>query len=214
MRVFVLMVTLLGLIVLELSEASRGRGRNAQKRKESPIDKITPAANLNLEQMIGKWYLISVASKCRHLLETGFKVESTSITLTPPTSSEDPLSVSTLRKLNEQCWEIKQEYQSTKTKGRFLLKGKIPQKNIDIVIAETDHNTHAILYYQMQGKITMKLYGRSPKVPDPVADRFEELAAKQNLGLDVVFQFPSYSFCESVDKDHVLICCIEKCFVS
>lgn len=36
---------------------------------------------------------------------------------------------------------------------------KNPRKNIDIVIAETDHSSYVILYFQRQGKISMKLYG-------------------------------------------------------
>lgn len=195
-----------GLNTLGLAGATRSQGRrNQRKQKESPIDKITAAPNLNLDQMAGKWYLISVASKCPYLLETGFKVESTIISLTPPSAADEPMLVSTLRKLNEQCWEIKQEYETTKTKGRLLISNKNPRKNIDIVIAETDHNSYAMFYYQRHGKISLKLYGRSPKVPDSIADKFEELAAKQSLGLDYVFQFPDYSFCESTDKDYVLV---------
>ncbi|XP_012688680.2 complement component C8 gamma chain [Clupea harengus] len=185
--------------------ASRSQGgRNRNRQKESPIDKITADPNLSLNLMAGKWFLISAASKCPYLLENGFKVESTFISVTPPTST-DGLLVSTHRKLNQQCWEIKQEYQTTKTTGRFLFSNKNPRKNIDIVIAETDHSSYVILYFQRQGKISMKLYGRSPKVPDSIADKFEELAAKQNLGLDYVFQFPDYSFCETTDKDYVLV---------
>ncbi|XP_062377057.1 complement component C8 gamma chain [Sardina pilchardus] len=187
-------------------EASRIQGRkNERAQAQNVIDKITAAPNLDLSQMAGKWYLISAASKCPYLLESGFKVESTTISLTPPTTSDAPMLVSTFRKLNQQCWEIKQEYQTTSSKGRLLLSNKNPKKNIDIVIAETDHSSYAILYYQRQGQISMKLYGRSPKVPDSTADKFEEFAGKQGLGLDYVFQFPSYSFCESIDKDCVLV---------
>ncbi|KAL2085897.1 hypothetical protein ACEWY4_019217 [Coilia grayii] len=198
-------VLLGGLTTMGQAAATRNRsGRNQRKQKENPIDKITAASNLNLNQMAGKWYLISVASKCPYLLENGFKVESTIISLTPPTATDAPVLVSTLRKLNQQCWEIKQEYQTTKDKGRFLIANKNERKNIDIVIGETDHSSYAILYYQRHGKISMKLYGRSSKVPDSIADKFEDIAAKQNLGLDYVFQFPDYSFCETPDKDHVL----------
>ncbi|KAG5268129.1 hypothetical protein AALO_G00208560 [Alosa alosa] len=186
--------------------ASRTQGRRTERNQtENTIDKITVAPNLDLDQVAGKWYLISAASKCPFLLENGFKVESTTISLTPPTTFDAPMLVSTFRKLNQQCWEIRQEYQTTKSKGRLLLSNKNPKKNIDIVIAETDHSSYAILYYQRQGKISMKLYGRSPKVPDSTADKFEELAAKQSLGLDYVFQFPGYSFCETADEDYVLV---------
>lgn len=37
--------------------------------------------------------------------------------------------------------------------------GARPELNTEIVIGETDYNSYAIIYYQKQGKITMKLYG-------------------------------------------------------
>ncbi|XP_063063441.1 complement component C8 gamma chain isoform X2 [Engraulis encrasicolus] len=204
----VTVVVLCGLAAMTQAVAMRMRsqeGRAGKQQRDNPIDKITAAPNLNLNQMAGKWYLLSVASKCPHLLENGFKVESTIISLTPPTTTDGPLLVSTLRKLNQQCWEIQQEYQATQTKGRFLMAHKNERKNIDVVISETDHSSYAILFYQRNGEMSLKLYGRSRKVPDSVADKFEEIAAKQNLGLDYVFQFPDYSFCETSDKDHILV---------
>ena len=37
--------------------------------------------------------------------------------------------------------------------------GANPEMNIDIVIGETDYSSYAIMYYQKQGKVTVKLYG-------------------------------------------------------
>ncbi|XP_030623249.1 complement component C8 gamma chain [Chanos chanos] len=178
----------------------RARGP-CRKGKETPIDKIAPVENFNIQQMSGKWYLVSAASKCQYLLENSFSVEGTIINLTP---SKSTLSVSTLRKFNYQCWEIRQIYQVRKPAGRLFLKGPYSKKDVDIVIGDTDYSSYAIVYFQRHCRIAMKLYGRTPELPDAVVDKFEELAKKQNLGLDVVFQFPTYGFCESADKDHTL----------
>lgn len=180
-------------------------GSSLVEPKENPLDKLSGAPNLDLARMAGKWYLISVASQCPYLLANGFKVESTTISLTPPKTTDAPMLVSTFRKLHQQCWEIKQEYQLSSTTGRFLLSNKNEMKNIDVMITETDYSSYAIMYCHRHGKITMKLYGRGPKVPDTIADKFEDLASKQQLGLDYVFQFPDYSFCETADKNHVLV---------
>ncbi|KAL4624714.1 complement component C8 gamma chain [Arapaima gigas] len=186
---FVTVLTVLGLL-LEPMGATRGRGRRRNPPKERPIDKIHAVQNLNMDQLKGKWFLISVASKCQYLRENNFRVESTTMTLTPPTSPNSPLIVDTLRKLNQQCWNIKQEYELTNTSGRFVLKGH--SKDIDIVLAETDYNSYAILYYQKGDQITMKLYGGSTKLPDSIMDKFEQLAEKQNINIDHVYPFPKY----------------------
>lgn len=40
--------------------------------------------------------------------------------------------------------------------------GARPELNTEIVIGETDYDSYAIMYYQKQDKITMKLYGGFP----------------------------------------------------
>ncbi|XP_061093514.1 complement component C8 gamma chain [Conger conger] len=171
---------------------------------ENPIDKIPAVLDIDLPKMNGKWFLVSVASKCQYLRENNLRLEGTTIILTVDPSPTSPLSVSTLRKLNMQCWEIRQKYLSTKTSGRFLLKSRNKKNDIDVVIGETDYNSYSILYYQKRGKISIKLYGRSERLEDHILDKFEQLAEKQNLGIDFVFPFPKYGFCQSADEKHVL----------
>ncbi|NP_957157.1 complement component C8 gamma chain precursor [Danio rerio] len=164
---------------------------------QKAIDTLAPGQNINIDQMSGKWHLLTVASRCKNLLESGFKTESTSLTWN---ITADTVTVGTVRKLNFVCWEIKQNYMKTKTPGQLFLKGKRPSDNVDIMVLETDYSTYAMLVFKRAEKITMKLYGRSGEVPDNIVDKFEDRAKTFNLGLDVVFQFPDYGFCESAEK--------------
>ncbi|XP_051970769.1 complement component C8 gamma chain [Xyrauchen texanus] len=168
-----------------------------QSEAEKAIEKLAPDQNINIDQMSGKWYLITVASQCKNILESGFKVESTTINLDV---TGDKVSTSTLRKLNYECWEIKQNYMKTTTPGRLLLKGKRPTENVDIIVLETDYSSYAVLAFKRAGKMTIKLYGRSSDMPDHIVDKFENRAKTFNLGLEFVFQFPDYGFCQSPDK--------------
>ncbi|KAG7487300.1 hypothetical protein MATL_G00021790 [Megalops atlanticus] len=197
-----LCVVMVTVLVPCVSGVRGGRGRRPPK--EDPLDKITPVKDLNLAKLSGKWFLISVASKCQYLRDNNFRVESTTVTLTAPSSPSSPLTVSTLRKLNLQCWDIRQQYLPTRTSGRFLLKGNGPANDIHIVIGETDYVSYAILYYQKRRNISMKLYGRAEKLPDDILDKFEQLAEKQGFGIDFVFSFPKYGFCLSADEKHTL----------
>ncbi|KAK6494809.1 complement component C8 gamma chain-like [Huso huso] len=172
--------------------------------KENPIDKIPIQKNFNLDQLTGKWFLIGVASKCEYLRENNFRVEGTSVVLSRSSTQKIALDVSTLRKLDLQCWDIRQEYCSTKTNGRLLLKGRGSGNDVDIVVGETDYQSYAILYYQQRRKITVKLYGRSSDIPDNIIDKFQEAVLKQNIGEDFIYYFPKYGFCESADEFHIL----------
>uniref|UniRef100_W5M6B1 Complement component 8, gamma polypeptide n=1 Tax=Lepisosteus oculatus TaxID=7918 RepID=W5M6B1_LEPOC len=187
-----------------------GAARPSRRRQqESPIDKIAVQEDFNLDQMSGKWFLIGVASECESLRQSNAVLEGTTITLkvppkSPQTSAKSLLSVSTLRKLDLQCWDIRQEYHLTPTKGRFLLKGPGTSNNIDIVVAKTDYRGYAILYYQKRGKITIKLYGRSTEIPEDILNMYEDLAQDQKISIDSVYYFPKYGFCESADEFHIL----------
>ncbi|TWW71098.1 Complement component C8 gamma chain [Takifugu flavidus] len=181
----------------------RPQRRPPKKPKVEPTDVTPLAQNIDMERMMGKWYLLIAASKCSYLMNHGTKVEPTVMTLTR--SSDQTLSVSTKTRHNHQCWEILQVYDRSPTPGKLVLKGTREELNTNIVIVETDYSSYAIMYYQKRGKITMKLYGRSvDNLSEPMLTKFEQLAEKQNMGLAFVFPFPTYSHCGDVDKDHII----------
>ncbi|XP_029482348.1 complement component C8 gamma chain isoform X2 [Oncorhynchus nerka] len=102
----------------------RPQRRPPKKPKVNPIDDTPPAQNIDIQQMGGPWYLVNAASKCNFLMKNGLKVEATVMTLTPPSSQDTTLSVSTTTRLNHQCWEILQAYTITPTPGRLVLNGR------------------------------------------------------------------------------------------
>ncbi|KAI7792800.1 complement component C8 gamma chain precursor, partial [Triplophysa rosa] len=198
-----LLFVLIWLSLLEHAETRRAsfKPKPPQKPKqteaEKAVEKLTPSQNIDISQMSGRWYLVSVISRCKTLLEKGFKLESTTIDVE---INGNKLSVVTITKLNYECWEIRQNYMTTKTPGHLILKGKRSAVDVDIFVVETDYSTYAILVFKKGKKITMKLYGRSGIVPDNVVDKFEDRAKIFDLGLDLLSQYPHYGFCESVDK--------------
>ncbi|XP_053198411.1 complement component C8 gamma chain [Scomber japonicus] len=185
----------------------RPQRRPRKKPKVDPIEQTPPTPNINIQQMTGTWYLLNTASKCSYLINHGTKVEPTVMNLAFSAGSDQTLSVSTKTRHNHQCWEILQVYNLTPTPGRLTLKGSRPELNTEIVIGDTDYSSYAIMFYQKQGKITMKLYGRSvDDLSEPMLTKFEQLAEKQGLGLAYLFPFPTYSHCGDVDQDHKINC--------
>ncbi|XP_013863898.1 complement component C8 gamma chain [Austrofundulus limnaeus] len=210
----VLAVLLLCLCLWVPSEAVGGaksrpkpQKRPPKKPKVDPVDSTPPAQNIDIQQMMGTWFLLNTASKCSYLIKHGTSVEPTVMMLTRHEASDQTLSVSTKTRQNHQCWEILQVYHLTSTPGKLLLKGARPELNTDIVIGETDYTSYAVLFYQKQGKVTVKLYSRSvDDLSEPVLAKFEQLAEKHSLGLAYLFPFPTYSHCGDVDKDHTINC--------
>ncbi|XP_070302758.1 complement component C8 gamma chain [Salvelinus sp. IW2-2015] len=178
----------------------RPQRRPIKKPKVNPIDDTPPAQNIDIQQVGTRVCLFVCVCVCKHDLTTTAQTQ-------PACELLSYLSVSTTTRLNHQCWEILQAYTITPTPGRLVLNGSRPLLNTDIVIGESDYSSYAVFYYQKQGQLTMKLYGRSKDtLSEAILDKFEDLAEKKGLGLAYVFAFPNYSHCESVDKDHVINC--------
>ncbi|XP_075435219.1 complement component C8 gamma chain isoform X1 [Ascaphus truei] len=176
------------------------------KKPENPIEKIESEANFDPNQFAGKWFLVGVASECDYLKESNHRVEATIIQVSPSKAAKGAgsLSVSTFRKLDGICWEIKQEYQQNKAKGKFILKARGYKGQLDVVVGETDHQSYAILYYQRQRKITVKLYARKATVGDDIIRRYEERISKMGIDMEFIYYFPTYGFCEQADQFHIL----------
>ncbi|NWX15568.1 CO8G protein, partial [Aegotheles bennettii] len=153
-------------------------------------------------QLAGKWFLVGMASRCTYLAEHSHRLEATVVTMATPDGQN--LTMSTLRKLDGMCWEIRQRLAPAAAPGRFLLKGHAYNGKVDVVVAETDHSSYAILCYQRGRSISVKLYGRSSRVSDAVVDKFEQRVRAVGLSEDVTYYFPTYGFCESADEFHIL----------
>ncbi|KFW11602.1 Complement component C8 gamma chain, partial [Eurypyga helias] len=153
-------------------------------------------------QLAGRWFLVGVASRCRYLAEHSHSLEATAVTVT--VLDGQSLAISTFRKLDGMCWEIRQRYLPAQGPGRFLLKGRGYGSKVDVVVGETDHRSYAILYFQKGRSISVKLYGRTSRVSDAVADKFEQRARAVGLSEDLTYYFPTYGFCDSADEFHIL----------
>uniref|UniRef100_A0A8C5WJT8 Lipocalin/cytosolic fatty-acid binding domain-containing protein n=1 Tax=Leptobrachium leishanense TaxID=445787 RepID=A0A8C5WJT8_9ANUR len=177
-----------------------------QKVTPEPIEAVKAQPNFNLDKFSGQLYLLSIVSECNYLKVNNHRVEATVVQAsrsTKPKATED-LSMKTLRKLDGICWEIRQEYPKNKVSGRFTVKGRGSSLKVEMVVGETDYENYAILYYQRQRKITLKLYGRKKTASDDIYRKFEEHVSGQGIDLIYIYPFPSYGFCEKTDQFHIL----------
>ncbi|XP_042642781.1 complement component C8 gamma chain isoform X1 [Tyto alba] len=194
---------LLGLLLPALP----GLGRGLERRRpppppRSPLEKVAAQEELSLPQLTGRWFLVGMASRCGYLVEHSHRLEATAMTVT--VLDGQSLAISTFRKLDGTCWEIRQRYLPAQAHGRFLLKGHGYGSKVDMVVGETDYSSYTILYYQKGRNISVKLYGRTSQVSDDIVDKFEQRVRAVGLSEDVTYYFPTYGFCDSVDEFHVL----------
>ncbi|NWZ65975.1 CO8G protein, partial [Acrocephalus arundinaceus] len=141
-------------------------------------------------QLSGKWFLVGMASRCSYLAEHSHQLEATMVTVT--ILDGQSMAISTFRKLDRMCWEIRQHYLPTQAPGRFLLKGEGNCSKVDVVVGEADPRSFIILYYQKGRNISVKLYGRTSLVSDAVVDKFEQRVRAVGLNEDVTYYFPTY----------------------
>ncbi|XP_074747312.1 complement component C8 gamma chain isoform X2 [Strix uralensis] len=198
--------TLLLLGLLLSAPPGLGQGPERRRRRppppQSPLEKVAAQAELSLPQLAGRWFLVGMASRCGYLAEHSHRLEATAVTVT--VLDGQSLAISTFRKLDGICWEIRQRYLPAQARGRFLLKGRGYGSKVDVVVGETDHSSYAILYYQKGRSISVKLYGRTSRVSDAIADKFEQRVRAVGLSEDVTCYFPTYGFCDSADEFHIL----------
>ncbi|NXU59105.1 CO8G protein, partial [Turnix velox] len=141
-------------------------------------------------QLAGKWFLVGLASRCSYLAEHSHRLEATAVTVTIPDGQS--LALSTFRKLDGMCWEIRQLYRPTQVHGHFLMKGRGYGNKVEVVVGETDYSNYAILYFQKGRSISVKLYGRTSRVSDAIVDKFEQRIRAVGLNEDVIYYFPQY----------------------
>lgn len=193
------------LLLLQISgSCGQKRGTKIPQKPENPIEKVQAKVNFSPAQFAGKWFLIGVASKCEYLKENNYRVEATTIVVSPDPNEANTLPFSTFRKLDGICWEIRHKYQQTGAPGRYSLKVRGYKSNVDVVVGDTDYNTYAMLYFQKQRGISVKLYTRSATVANDIIQKYEQSAKEQGIEDDFIYYFPKYGFCESADQFHIL----------
>uniref|UniRef100_A0A8V1AKH4 Complement C8 gamma chain n=1 Tax=Gallus gallus TaxID=9031 RepID=A0A8V1AKH4_CHICK len=158
--------------------------------------------HVGVVQLVGRWFLVGVASRCSYLAENSHRLEATAMTVAVPDGQS--LAISTFRKLDGQCWEIRQRYVPEGAHRRFSVRGRGYNSKMEVVVGEADPRSYAIIYYQDSQGLSAKLYGRSSQLSNAIVDKFEQRARAVGLSEDVTHYFPTYGFCDSADDFHIL----------
>ncbi|XP_021506804.1 complement component C8 gamma chain isoform X1 [Meriones unguiculatus] len=168
---------------LLLTASSLGQRAQKPSGSMSPISTIQAQANFDVQQ------------------EQGYRAEATTLHTAPQGAA---IAVSTFRKLDGICWQIRQLFGVTGVPGRFFLQAPGLRGPVHVVVAETDYQSFAVLYLEQARKLSVKLYARSLPVSDSALNVFEQRVRGANLTEDQIFFFPKYGFCKTSDQFHIL----------
>ncbi|XP_054939509.1 complement component C8 gamma chain isoform X3 [Physeter macrocephalus] len=188
-------------IPLDSAPGRRLLGSEGSETPSAPVPHQHRPAQGQLRRSAGTWFLVAVASSCRSLQEQGHRAEATTLHVTPQGAA---MAVSTFRKLDGICWQVRQLYRDTGLPGRFLLQARGARGAVDVVVGETDYRGFAILYLERARQLSVKLYARSLPVSESFLSVFEQRVQGANLTEDHTLFFPKYGFCEAADQFHVL----------
>ncbi|XP_047381318.1 complement component C8 gamma chain isoform X3 [Sciurus carolinensis] len=108
------------LLTLLLVANSLGQ-RIRPRRPPTLVSTIQPKARFSAQQFSGTWLLVGVGSACRSLQEQGHQAEATTLHVAPQGAA---MLISTSRKLDGVCWQVRQLYRDTGVPGRFLLQAR------------------------------------------------------------------------------------------
>uniref|UniRef100_A0A8V1A8R6 Complement C8 gamma chain n=1 Tax=Gallus gallus TaxID=9031 RepID=A0A8V1A8R6_CHICK len=84
------------LLLSLLLAAPQGRGQRPPP-PHNPLEKVVTEGNLSLGELVGRWFLVGVASRCSYLAENSHRLEATAMTVAVPDGQS--LAISTFRKL-------------------------------------------------------------------------------------------------------------------
>ncbi|XP_048202483.1 complement component C8 gamma chain [Perognathus longimembris pacificus] len=160
---------------------------------------LQPQAGFHSAQFAGQWLLVAVGSACRVLREQAHGAEATALHAAPRGAA---MVVSTFRKLDGICWQVRQLYGDAGAPGRFQLRGA--RGPVHVVVADTDYRGFAILYVERARQLSVKLYARALPVSAAALGEFERRVAAAGLTEEQVVFFPTYGFCAAADQFHVL----------
>ncbi|XP_029423587.1 complement component C8 gamma chain isoform X3 [Nannospalax galili] len=119
---------------LLLAAGSLGQRARKPPRPPSPISTIQAQASFSAQQFAGTWFLVAVGSACHFLQEHGYQAEATALHTAPQGAA---MAVSTFRKLDGICWQVRQLFGDTGVPGRFLLQARsLPVSNSALSVFE------------------------------------------------------------------------------
>uniref|UniRef100_UPI00398F2225 lipocalin-like n=1 Tax=Pristiophorus japonicus TaxID=55135 RepID=UPI00398F2225 len=154
-------------------------------------------SNFNINQFLGKWYIIGMASDARWFTTRKEKFQMSTI-LMKPAENDTVETILTKQKCGE-CYQIIFPYKKTEQEGRFKFHSDRWNNDQEVYVTRTNYDEYAVVHSILTkgSEITtlVKLYGRGQELRQAIVERFRQYCLEQGLEKENILTFAKQEEC-------------------
>ncbi|XP_029935190.1 prostaglandin D2 synthase b, tandem duplicate 1 [Myripristis murdjan] len=159
---------------------------------------IMPVKDFNLEQMVGKWYMVGFATNAQWFVNHKAGMKMGTAVLVPTPGGDLDLSYANLN-ADGSCWRMTHLAKKTETPGRFTFRSQAWNNDNDMRIVEVVYDSYALVHTIKTkdgvSEVLNKLYTRSPEVSPDLQQMFTKFSLETGINSDNIVILPKNAEC-------------------
>ncbi|XP_038638072.1 prostaglandin D2 synthase a [Scyliorhinus canicula] len=158
---------------------------------------IQVQSNFDLNQFLGKWYIIGMASDARWFTSRRHKFTMSTILMKPVENDKVETILTKVRR--GKCLQIILPYRMTEQDGQFEFHSDRWKSDNDVYVAETNYDEYALIHNIIttgpEVRTLVKLYGRGKELRPDILERFRQYCLTHGLEEENIVTFPKRNEC-------------------
>ncbi|XP_078082863.1 lipocalin-like [Mustelus asterias] len=158
---------------------------------------IQVQSHFDLEQFVGKWYIVGMASDARWFTTRKHKFTMSTILMKPAENDKVETILTKVRR--GKCLQITLPYRMTEQDGYFVFHSDRWKCNNDVYVVETNYDEYALVHNTIikgpEVKTLVKLYGRGQELRPEILERFRQYSLAHGLEEENIVTFAKQDEC-------------------
>ncbi|XP_067868080.1 lipocalin-like [Heterodontus francisci] len=154
--------------------------------------------DFNLDQFLGKWYIIGMASDAQWFTTRKEKFKMSTILMKTPENDKVETVLTKLRR--GKCLQIIFPYRRTGREGQFVFHSDRWNNDHEVYVTETNYGEYALIHNTIikGSDVTtlVKLYGRAQELRPELLERFRQYSLAQGLEDENIVTFTKLDECK------------------
>ncbi|XP_041050021.1 lipocalin-like [Carcharodon carcharias] len=159
---------------------------------------IQVQSNFNLNQFIGKWYIIGMASDARWFTTRKEKFTMSTILMKP--AENDKVETVLTKVSRGKCLQIIFPYRMTGQEGQFVFHSDRWNNDHDVYVTETNYDEYALIHNTItkgpEVTTLVKLYGRDQELRPEILEKFRQYCLAHGLEEENIVTFAKRDECQ------------------
>ncbi|XP_048469645.1 lipocalin-like [Rhincodon typus] len=156
--------------------------------------------DFNLDQFIGKWYIIGMASDAQWFTTRKDKFSMSTILMKP--AENDKVETVLTKTRRGRCLQIIFPYRMTGRKGQFFFHSDRWNNDHDVYVTETNYDEYALIHNTItkgpEVTTLVKLYGRDQELRPELLEKFRQYSLAHGLEEQNIVTFAKQDECKPV----------------